>query len=247
MESKPTVGVVMPTYRHWNHIEEALESYAAQTYTRRRLVVVIDGCERTRDLFKERDFSERFRCAVLPMSMNRGPASAISIGHDYLMADGPALCVPQYLTWISSDNVMHPEWLSRMVECLESDRDAMACYSPYIRETGSFENGRWHCRSSTVFRKRQVPDYWRDRNCNIGPAFLYRAELWGAVGPHRGVTAHDYDWWLRAEEVPGWKLARVEEPLCTYRVHSERITVRRRAENDALHWATEARKRRGLK
>lgn len=62
-----------------------------------------------------------------------------------------------------------------------------------------------------------------------------------------GKISHDYDHWLRIEEVCAAAHKRIiglNKSLCWYRAHDARATVRRRHEFDAHYWQQEARERR---
>jgi hypothetical protein len=84
-------------------------------------------------------------------------------------------------------------------------------------------------------------------NCFFGPSFLIRREVWLEAGEHRGKISHDYDHWLRIEEVCqrlDLKIVSIPDTLCDYRVHNKRVTVTRRHEFDACEWQEEAKRRR---
>jgi glycosyltransferase involved in cell wall biosynthesis len=164
---------------------------------------------------------------------NEGTAGAINRGVDTFSAHVEAL------TWCSSDNVMH--------EC------ALGILSDQIADgAGVAYGGFWHCtpeRVQYLFKPYDPARLIADVNCYFGPAFLIRKDVWLEAGPHRGKISHDYDHWLRVEEVcwkRGLPIVGVDYPLCWYNAHDKRVTVTRAHEFDAHHWQAEARKRRGL-
>jgi glycosyltransferase involved in cell wall biosynthesis len=235
----PKVSIVMPTYNQWDHIQDALVGLQKQVFQDFDLVIVVDGNpDRNADYNRINPAILR-KTTIVNYLDNRGTAYALNMGF--------RLCTGKYWTWVSSDNVMHPNWLEKMVEYLDNNKQKDVVYSAYIRETGEIKEHEWCCCDRKMYA--QIP-YQEDRmigdqNCFIGPAFLYRSWLQYAVGDVRGKISHDYDWWLRAEEADA-KFGVIYEPLCTYRVHDERVTVTRKNEYDAHHWQEEAKKRRGM-
>lgn len=230
------VGVVMPTFNQSKFLPAALESYYAQTdgdYDP-RLVVVDDGS--TDETLKVLTETAEPRAAhVISYRKNRGSAHAINTG---VAAHGDRV---DALTWISSDNVMTPQWLERVTTTM-SEKGAGVVYG-----------GFWFLvegkRDQYIFRYHEKDRLINDVNCYYGPAFLIRRDVWHLAGRHRGRISHDYDHWLRVEEAC-WSLnlpiIGVDEPLCLYNAHPLRATVVRAHEFDANHWQAEARKRRAV-
>lgn len=236
----PTVSVVMPTYNQADHIRDAVGSVLGQTFGDFELIIVDDGCtdETPEYLGTLPHIDQRVR--TLSRRYNLGTAASINEGHE--------LSRGRFVSWVSSDNVMAPEWLELQVAALEAHEEAFV-FSPYWRQNGHIKDGAWRA-------GRAVPSYppsddgefpskslIEHVNSWVGPASLYTRELLRCVGDHRGNISHDYDWWLRAEEHTRFRI--VNKLLCTYRVHNERVTVKRRETFDAHHWQEEARRRRG--
>jgi glycosyltransferase involved in cell wall biosynthesis len=231
----------MPTYNQWDHIKDALASLANQTMTDFELIVVVDGGsipEASSVYAGETLMHLGHRWTWVIYSANRGTAHALNTGFK--------LCTGKYWTWISSDNVMHFDWLETLYDFLEKHPDTDGVYSSYMREDGCIYMGEWApVVKRAFFQSPYKPGcIIESENCPVGPSFLCRTETVRRVGDHRGRISHDLDFWLRFEEEG--KLASLPVPLCTYRVHDQRVTVTRRQEYDAPHWLAEARKRRGL-
>lgn len=241
MRAFPRVTVVMPTYRHGDHIFDALRSLLHQNYKDWHLVIVCDGmpCPKTEAAIRAYEFSteQRFDMVVLPD--NRGAANALNVGFERGGAS-------DYWTWVSSDNEMHPDWLARMVACLDAHKDLVAVYSAYNRCTGVMTDDGWvETHRVKMWQGQPTGPDWvlkMDGNCLLGPAFLWRRAACETVGAHRGMNAHDYDFWLRMEEFGPF--LGIEDALCDYRVHDERAVVRNPERQDAMVWHAEARARR---
>lgn len=225
-----TVSVIMPTFNQVSRIDSAIQSVLAQTFTDFELIVVDDGCtDGTEKKIVEALKAGRISAAAFH-GKNQGAAEAINTG--------ARLAKGNFLTWVSSDNLMEPKWLAVLLESMFRHGVAVA-YSAYERFGGSLtgKQGRPYDPKALI----------SSSNCYIGPSFLVRSEVWRDVGDLRGRISCDYDHWLRIEE-ECWrrhlKIEYVDESLCQFYAGPERSSVRDAAQHDARHWQTEAVKRR---
>lgn len=224
----------MPCYNQARFLPQALVSVAHQTRRPDLFVTVDDGSSDGTPIVLA-DFWENSILdghGMLHRS-NRGSAAAINTGVARIATEVDAL------SWVSSDNVMTPEWLQTLGKAME-DRKAGVVYS-----------GFWFCpprrARSYLFTQHSQDRLLKDVNCYYGPSFLIRSDVWQEAGPHRGKISHDYDHWLRVEEVcfrRGLPIVGVDKGLCEYNAHDERATVVRKQEFDAFHWQAEAKRRR---
>lgn len=223
------LGAVMPTYNQREFISEAVESVLPQVD---ELVIVNDGS--TDGTAEWLDASPGFvGVPVATLAENGGTANAINVGVGLLAGN-------DWLTWVSSDNVMAAHWRDTL-EAAAAD-DVGAVYSAFWYELPG-------AKPRVLYVPHEPGRLISQEECYYGPSFIIRADVWAAAGEHRGRISHDYDHWLRVEEAcwaKGLRIVGVPEPLCHYRAHEKRVTVTRRHEYDAPHWRAEARKRRGL-
>jgi len=222
------VSAIMPTYNQDLYLESAIASVVNQVD---ELVVVDDGStDRTKEILEKLSGHDNMK--VITREENRGTARTINEGFD---ATDPQ---NQLVTWVSSDNVHTRRWAEGLKREFE-DPEVGVAYSTY-------DWGGRRIVSEPYSRTKLISTV----NCYFGPSFMIRRDVWERTGPHRGKISHDYDHWLRVEEVC-WegnrKIVHVPQPLCIYRVHDQRVTVTRRHEFDAKHWQEEARKRRAVK
>ncbi len=226
------VGVVMPTFNQARWLPSALAScFAQRTSVEMDLCVVDDGStDATKSILEVHSPVLR----VITHHKNKGTAEAINTGIE-VISDG---C--DALTWISSDNTMSVDWLEKLSGPLTDPKVGVAY------------GGFWYVvpnRTQYHFTPYQKNHLINDLNCYFGPAFLIRRDVWLGAGPHRGRISHDYDHWLRVEEVClqlGLLIVGVDHPLCWYNAHDQRVTITRHHEYDADRWQAEARKRRGV-
>jgi glycosyltransferase involved in cell wall biosynthesis len=227
---EPLVSILLPTYNYGHRIGRMIASIRAQSVQDVELIVVDDGSEddtiaRVRPLLGPGD-------RLLLHGKNQGAAAAINTA--------AAHATGRFMTWVSSDNEMTPDWLEKLIELMTST--VGVAYANYDRfnDEGP-QKGTWG-------KPYDPARLLNDENCYIGPAFLMRADVWRETGEHRGRTAHDYDHWLRTEETcmrRGLTFVYCPDVLCHYYAGRERSTVTRKREYDAPSWQSEARSRRG--
>lgn len=231
------VHVMMPCWGDGRHLAEVLDSVEAQTYRNFAMTLHFDGptygrIEVLADWLRQTDIPVRVQFSP----ENRGTAAALNRASEFGIG-------ARYVTWIANDDLRHPDWLKELVRAMDQNPGWGACFSAYDRDTGEMRDGQWHSRGVVTHRVDwKHGQLINDVNCPCGPSFLWRMGMVAQVGPHRGVTAHDYDYWLRLEEKG--HIGYVPKSLATYRVHDQRCTVLRRSEYDAPRWQQEARARR---
>jgi glycosyltransferase involved in cell wall biosynthesis len=224
----------MPTYNQDQFIEPALNTVVPQVDA---LVIVDDGSrDKTTEIVK-RWCIENENVFVVTHEDNRGTAEAINSGQESLAVFGIEC---DWLTWVSSDNTYVLTWMQTLMQ--HAGEDAGVVYSGFWWEKPACKRYLF-----VPYTREQLI---RDQNCMFGPSFVIRHDVWSEAGPHRGRISHDYDHWLRVEEICwrwGLEIVGVDEPLCHYNAHDARVTITRRREYDAPKWQREARKRRGVK
>lgn len=219
------ITVLLPTFNQAAFLPDALDGLAAQTRRDFELIACDDAStDATPKILAT------YEVRTLTHYVNKGTAAAIN--------SAAALATDsRYMTWISSDNLMHPSWLDTLGDVLDEHANVGAVYSAF----------NW-CEGEHTKTIRPGP-YHPDRliateDCYFGPSFLIRRSVWQ---DHRGKIAHDYDNWTRVEEAcwaKGLTIGYIDEPLCDYRVHPDRASVRMRHLYDAPLWRAEAQLRR---
>lgn len=236
-------SLVMPSYGQAAHIYDAVSSILKQDVAAPfELVIVFGGAEARATEEVGHALLEHYPspCEVT-MHYTRGNTTAGDA-----INRGFARCQRSpFWGWVSSDNELEPEFLRFAIRHLRSHLQVDAVYASYQLEEGYANGKTWLVGRSDTVRPQNI-GLIRSPNCYIGPAHLHRRELWDRVGPHKTEHAHDYDWWLRAEEVG--RIEHLNEVLATLRVHQDRANVRhgRDGSADGERWRQEALKRRGI-
>lgn len=264
---KPHVTVILPHFNQHGFLPWALDSIMAQRKPADLLVLVDDGSEdqdRVVEIFtphQEKCYGQTFEfdpVAGLPsfeagmpqlilLPKNKGSANAINAGFKRMLELRPVPEPTDCVTWVSSDNVQYPEWLS-VLSGLMLDEDVGAVYSGYDacdveppgKPLGPTTYHYWPWEPNLLIEQE---------GCFYGPSFLIRRSIWEEAGGHRGRISHDYDHWARVEEVcakHGRQILGLDAPLCRYGRHDGMATHRLRDQYDAPEWRQVALRRRGL-
>jgi glycosyltransferase involved in cell wall biosynthesis len=159
----PLVSVVLPTYNQASLLPEALESVRAQTYPHWELILVNDGSTDGTETVLSRYHDPRFKIVTLPQ--NRGLPRALNEGFRRAQGD--------YVTFTSSDNLLHPQLLERLVEVLEEHSHIGVAYADY-EEIGD--------RSRVISLAAVTPEDIAERGWSLGPAFLIRSSVLDEYG-----------------------------------------------------------------
>jgi glycosyltransferase involved in cell wall biosynthesis len=207
----PRVSVILPTYNQAEYLPLALDSIFQQTWRDFELIVVNDGSTDATPKILERYHSQYAgRCPFhvvhqanqkLPRALNEG----------FRRARG------EYLTWTSSDNVLHPGMLEALVEALNHNPDVGLVYADWeeIDEAGR------------VLRTIETCDYNRLlllRLNFVNACFLYRRACQENVGFYdpEYIYAEDWEYWIRISR--RFKMRRVPRVLYQYRTHAKSLT-----------------------
>ncbi len=224
-----SVALIMPTYNQLQYLPEAVASVEGQAD---QFIIVDDAStDGTNEWLGERYSNASFGLGETHSALlvNRGTAGAINAGMDHVNAD------TDWVGWVSSDNVYAPDFVATLLAA--TTRRTGAVYAAYHYGMGGKVNGKRYEPQALI----------KNVNCYFGPVFLIRKRIWQLAGSHRGKISHDYDHWLRVEEAC-WALQMglqfVDQPLCQYRVHDQRVTETRRDQFDARIWQQEAMRRR---
>ena len=218
------VSVVVPSYEHGSHVEEALRSVALQREVALELVVIDDA---SRDdsvavverLFDDRDFAVRFehRLRLVVHETNRGAHAAINRGLREATGD--------FLAILNSDDVYAPERLSVMLGALQEGgaqlaMSRVACIGAGADcESGARESFRLRRHQDGVERHPSIGFASMASNVAISSGNLFFSRsLFEAVGGFDDLRyCHDWGFLLRSVLVTEPVL--VQRALYRYRLH----------------------------
>jgi glycosyltransferase involved in cell wall biosynthesis len=126
---EPTVGVIVPCYRHGIFLAGCIDSIKAQTHPAARIVVVDDGSEDVETVAALARLDDDPAVTVLRQPANRGPSAARNRGLAELDTG--------YVLPIDADDELLPDALERMLARLEAAPADVGFVYPNIQYMGN--------------------------------------------------------------------------------------------------------------
>ncbi len=182
----PKVSIVLPCYNGAKYLRASLDSVLNQTFTDWELIFVNDcSSDNSGDIATEYATRDK-RIRVINNKTNKKLPGTLNVGFD--VARG------QYLTWTSDDNICKPNWLSTLVQYLDThpSADMVSANTDLIDADGNVYGTLRKSGEMCTFRELAY-------KCNIGAAFMYRASIAKKIGKYDEdmFCAEDYDYWVR--------------------------------------------------
>ena len=222
------VSIVLPVYNGADLVVEALDSVMGQTYEDFELIVINDGSQDNSGEILDEYADKDSRIRVYHQENKKLP---ITLSRGFQEAKG------EYLTWISHDNRLKPDFLEKMVACLQrhpgwdmiyANQDIIAEDGTPLIGTDYYRGYHWPPGSEHVHLPKDTAELNTRPNNFIGGAFLYRdrvAWLLGDYSPLR-YTREDYDYWMRVNSLMTLRHADFLETVYEYRFHSDSLTYK---------------------
>lgn len=203
----PLVSIIIPTYNRAAMLPEAIDSCLRQTYSNIEVVIVDDGSgDETPEVAGR--FARRDRRVRYIRQDNQKLPAALNTGHRASRGD--------YLTWSSDDNRYEPDAIGIMVGYLETHPEYGLAYCDYkLLDEDGITRGI-----------RRLPGSGDPLNNDvIGACFLYRREVYAAVGEYDRASflAEDFDYWVRIQA--RFRIVHLSDVApYAYRRHGESLT-----------------------
>jgi glycosyltransferase involved in cell wall biosynthesis len=209
--SQPLVTTIIPVFNRPEMISQAFLSVLEQTYSNIEVVIVDDGSsDSTPAVLSEltKRYPEKLRVV---RQENAGPGTARNLGLTFATGD--------YIQYLDSDDLLHPEKFALQVAALEADPSAGVCYCITLRkDPASGEMVPWARTAETI--DNIFPSFLPKRGwATLTP--LWRRSVCDAIGPWKPYRImEDWEHDLRAGMM-GVRPIGVPIPLCTVRDHGE--------------------------
>jgi glycosyltransferase involved in cell wall biosynthesis len=204
---KNRVLVAMPCYNSSTMVVEAIMSVFNQTYKNYLLVCCDDkSTDNTLGVLKQNQ--KDFKYALIENHGNLGTGHTVNkIFEIYEQGNF------EFMTWVSSDNLLQPDFLRKHVEKLNE-----GCAITYCG---------WSC-----FGKVRPEQYFPDKDLlhlktlfKLGPGFMFRKKLWDKVKPFQRLAGEDYYFAVECA-LANARFGYVDDVLVKYRVHDNSVTSR---------------------
>lgn len=202
----PRVSVVVPAYNAERYVSQSVRSVLDQSFRDLELIAVDDGSTDSTGKILDQIAGHDPRMTVIHQS-NGGTGRALNAG--FAVARG------EYQTWWSADSYVAPNWLETLVNALDQNPDVQFVYSDWAV----------HDDATGAIRPVAVPEFDRDRlqrECYIGPSWLFRRALKERAGPYQTELCEDYAMHLRMASLGTFR--RVPVVLGYWRNHRDNLT-----------------------
>jgi glycosyltransferase involved in cell wall biosynthesis len=209
------VSVVVPTHNRADLLVETLDSVAWQTYRPVEVLVVDDGStDETKEAVGRWGEAQRGDAGLSVRYIHQENA-----GVQTARNRGLAASRGQYIQYLDSDDLMHPERLQRMVGALEEDAALDCVWADYECFEGEPD---WSKADRPVVRREPTVETALRWVPWITVAPLYRRRCCLRMGPWRTdfMIFHDWEYGMRLA-VLGARMRQVEAVLMLVRIHGE--------------------------
>ena len=116
MESnKPTISVIVPVYNTEKYLDDCIQSILNQSFTNFELLLIDDGSTDRSGVICDAYASQDERVRVFHQA-NKGSSIARKKGLSH--------CVSEYVTFVDSDDVIHPDMYKLLMTSLLENKDA---------------------------------------------------------------------------------------------------------------------------
>jgi glycosyltransferase involved in cell wall biosynthesis len=209
MSAQPLVSIIIPVYNGNNYVRQAIDSALTQTYRNVEIIVINDGSNddhATRTIAQS--YADKIRYYEKP---NGGVASALNLGIANMRGD--------YFSWLSHDDLYHPDKISVLVDEMTNHPDNIILYSDYelIDEQGD------------VFLQKRLnhqelmlkPLYALFRGAIHGCSMLIPKIAFETTGvfDESLKTTQDYDLWFKMRQ--SFHFVHVPQMLIQSRYHAQ--------------------------
>jgi glycosyltransferase involved in cell wall biosynthesis len=229
----PDVGIVMPVYKQIPiYLQRAIRSIRRQTYKNFHLIIVIDGTTPEVKRTVRKAMGKDRRIKVITRRHNQGIATALNIGFRSLFNRTDI----NYVTWVSSDNIYYPNFLSVLRQNLiQSPPNIGLVYSCFrhVNSRGKAIFGQAYRRETCAWQNQPKNNILEV--CFIGASFMYKKHFAMKTGNYRLEPIEDYDYWLRITELCDIKY--IPRTLMDYRVNSPRsVSAQLQSKEEHRRW-----------
>lgn len=200
------ISIIIPVFNGERYLRECIQSALDQDYGDKEIIVIDDGSmDKTKDILLEFDGINQV------WKLNGGTASALNSGIKNSSGE--------WIKWLSADDVMYPNALSKFALADKPDTNAIY-YTHYDRID---ENGNILSEFMEPVRDESI--LWSFFYGNGSSSFIHKSvfEKCGLFDESLG-HSEDYEFWLRATQVYGVKLRLLNFKSIKYRMHPEQLT-----------------------
>ncbi|OYY13151.1 MULTISPECIES: glycosyltransferase [unclassified Polynucleobacter] len=209
MQQFPLVSIVTPTFNQATYLAQTIDSVLCQDYPNIEYIVIDDGSTDSTPEVLSR-YSGKVR-----WERHENMGQALTLNKGWAISTG---CVMGYL---SSDDILYPGAVSKLVAILERD-NSVACVYPDAHLIDNIS----HVVKRNVCRPFDLTDLVIRQECYIGPGALFRRDAFDLAGGWKSELklAPDREFWMRLAEYG--RIEFCQDVLAGYRIHPESISYK---------------------
>lgn len=213
-----TVSIVVPSYNHAPYVEACLDSLYFQDYPDLELIVVDDRSDDgSHEIITQ--WVGRATSGLPPYTRPgrsiRYERNPVNLGSTRNYNKGFTMATGEYCSFMASDDMAHPQWLSTLARPLDQDQADFVYADMFIIDD-----------AHRILREFKLPDYSFKRCfCDwylCGVATLYRRSLHERFGLYDETSnADDHECYLRFA-LNGARFLHIPQTLYSARSHDQR-------------------------
>ena len=217
----PLVSIITPSFNSERYLERFFQGVLAQTYRNIELIFINDGStddtERLAGLFGNELLKQGMHFVYIRQE-NAGASAAMNRGLGIFTGD--------YLTWVDSDDIMHPDNISQKIDYLQRHPEYGFAMSgiQFVDENAPEKIIRYSIRKKPEGEDRLFEDYILGRNVVWGPGtVLVRRECILRAFPERKiyVSREGQNWQMMLPLSWLYRCGYIEEALLTCVQHED--------------------------
>ncbi len=164
------ISVIVPVYRVEKYIRRCVDSILSQTFTDFELILVDDGSpDRCGEICDE--YAKNDSRITVNHQTNGGLSAARNAGIDHVLESSTS----KWITFIDSDDWVHPEYLERLYDAVKSNGMEIAVCELYRTEQDNMAYSS--CSNQVQFLKPECMYVEKSVVFAVACAKLYRKEL----------------------------------------------------------------------
>lgn len=211
INSAPLVSIITPLFNAEKYIAQTLQSVQQQSYINWEHIIVNDASQDTSEEIVKKAAEKDARIQLVSLTENKG--AAYCRNHATRLAQGA------YIAFLDSDDLWHPEKLSKQIDFMLS-QDCEVSYTSYlhINEAGESLHKRIKALNQLPYKKQL-------RNNYIGNLTgIYRTSTLGKIIAPPIRKRQDWAVWLTAIKKSGKPALGLVDDLAYYRVREGSIS-----------------------
>lgn len=208
----PKISVILPLYKDYRFLNEAIDSVLNQTYKDLELIIICDNPDKyineILNNYQKRDSRIRvYYCNQLGLTASLNLGCSVARG--------------QYIARMDADDISLPDRLKKQLDFIESHPEIgiVGTWIQLIDERGLFER---NVHFPTLHNSITFELIFLD--CIAHPTVMMKRDIAKALGYYRldANRCEDYDLWVRA--CLSTKIANMPEMLLKYRLHDKNVS-----------------------